>query len=114
MNSAQAGKKAESDWQKTNYANLWRYVPSGTLYARMWLDGKLIVKSLKTDVISVGKLRLADLEKAERSSAEDDAEKLKGKLTFGAALAIYRERMEKDVNLKPKIKAYYKERITAP
>jgi integrase len=113
MISEQADKKTESVWQKTNYANLWRYVPSGTLYARMRVDGKLIVKSLKTDVISVGKLRLADMEKAERASAEDDAEKLKGKLTFGAALAVYQERMEKDVRLKPKSKAYYKERISA-
>ncbi|MCX6926753.1 MAG: hypothetical protein NT154_26645, partial [Verrucomicrobia bacterium] len=47
------------DWQKTQFTNLIRYVPSGTYYARLRVAGKLIRKSLKTDVLSVAKLRLA-------------------------------------------------------
>lgn len=115
MNATETQPQTEGskDWQKTQFANLWRYKPSGTLYARMRVDGKLIVKSLKTDSITVGKLRLADLEKLERKSSEDDVKKMKGRLTFGMALGIWRERMEKDVELKPKTKAYYKERIVA-
>jgi len=38
-----------ADWQKTPFANLIRYVPSGTYYARLRVKGKLIRKSLKTD-----------------------------------------------------------------
>lgn len=113
MKEKQAESKPEKLWQKTQYANLWRYVPSETLYARMRVDGKLIVKSLKTDVISVGKLRLADLEKKERASAEDGAKANAGKLTFGGALEIYKERLAKDPTLKPRSKDYYNERIAA-
>ena len=36
------------EWQKTSFANLIRYVPSGTYYARLRVKGKLIRKSLMT------------------------------------------------------------------
>ena len=52
--------------QKTPFANLIRYVPSGTYYARLRVKGKLIRKSLKTDFPSVAKLQLVDLEKPSR------------------------------------------------
>jgi len=54
---------AKQDWQKTAYANLIRYVPSGSYYARLRVKGKLIRRSLNTDLISVAKLRLGDFEK---------------------------------------------------
>ena len=54
---------ASKDWQKTQYSNLIRYVPSGIYFARLRVNGNLIRKSLKTDVLSVAKLRLADLRK---------------------------------------------------
>ena len=50
-------------WQKTQCANLIRYVPSGQYYARIRIRGKLLRKCLKTDLVSVAKLRLGDLEK---------------------------------------------------
>jgi hypothetical protein len=37
-----------SEWQKTQYSNLIRYVPSGTYFARLRVNGNLIRKSLKT------------------------------------------------------------------
>jgi hypothetical protein len=55
-------------WQKTQFSNLIRYMPSGTYFARLRVNGKLIRKTLKTDVLSVAKLRLADFEKFERQS----------------------------------------------
>jgi hypothetical protein len=57
------------DWQKTPFANLVRYVPLGTYFARLRVGGKLIRKTLKTDVLSVAKLRLGDLEKQEFAPA---------------------------------------------
>jgi hypothetical protein len=45
--------------QKSHYANLVRYVPSEIYFARIRVKGKLIRKSLKTDTLSVAKLRLA-------------------------------------------------------
>jgi len=48
---------------KTQSSNLIQYVPSDTYFARLRVRGKLIRQSLKTDVLSVAKLRLVDLEK---------------------------------------------------
>ena len=56
--------------QTGQFSNVIRYVPSATYYARLRVKGKLIVRSLKTDVLSVAKLRLGDLEKQERQRAE--------------------------------------------
>lgn len=105
------GKK--SRWQKTTYANLVRYVPSGMYFARVRIKGKLIVRSLKTDVLSVGKLRLADLEKEERQRAEGTNGVQSGKMSFGDALVAYLRRLQGDASLKPRTKQYRKERIAA-
>ena len=93
-------------WQKTPYANLIRYVPSHTYFARIRIQGKLIVRSLKTDSVAVAKLRLGDLEKDERHTAEHRAAVTTGKMTFGDALAICASRLEAKVELKPSAKLY--------
>src|SRR6266436_6042621 len=105
--------KKKSRWSKTQYANLIRYVPSGKYFARIRVHGKLILKSLKTDRVSVGKLRLADLEKEERQKAESQTAIANGKMTFKDALAIFRKRLRGDINLKPRSKDYREERIVA-
>ena len=70
-----AGNPAK-DWQKTQLANLIRYVPSGIYYARLRVAGKLIRKSLKTDVLSVAKLRLTGTSRvAQRSETESGAKR---------------------------------------
>src|ERR1019366_3807470 len=99
--------------QKTQHSNLIRYVPSGTYFARLRVRGKLIRKSLKTDVLTVAKLRLADFEKNERQRAESQIDVAHGKLTFGEALAIYHQRILGDVSLKQRTKEYYEERSEA-
>src|SRR5260221_8576015 len=99
--------------QKTHYANLVRYVPTGIYFARMRVKGKLIRKSLKTDTLSVAKLRLGDLEKMERQRAESRADVTHGKLTFGEAVKIYRQRVSGDVSTKPRTKEYYEDRSAA-
>jgi hypothetical protein len=68
---------------------------------------------LKTDVLPVAKLRLADFEKLERQSAETHINVTRGKLTFGGPLKIYRQRISGAVTLKQRSKDYYAERITA-
>jgi len=100
-------------WQKTPVSNLVRYGPSGTLFARVRVKGKLIRRSLKTKGLSVAKLRLADLEKAERQMAEHATAFSGGKMTFADALAIYRQRLHGDASLKPRTKAHREERISA-
>ncbi|MGH7952005.1 MAG: tyrosine-type recombinase/integrase [Limisphaerales bacterium] len=103
----------QSDWQKTSYANLIRYIPSRTYFARLKVKGKLIRRSLKTKTLSVAKLRLADLEKAERKRANSATAVLQGKMTFGDALAVYEHRLQNNPALKPKTKEYYDFRIKA-
>ena len=96
-------------WQKTQYSNLIRYVPSGTYFARLRVNGNLIRKSLKTDVLSIAKLRLGDLEKNERESAETRESTSKGKMTFGDCVAIFRNQTEDSNLLKPTSKLYRRE-----
>jgi integrase len=100
-------------WQKTQYANLIKYLPSGTFFARIKVGGKLIRRSLKTPVISVAKLRLTDLEKTERQMAESQAAVGTGKMTFADALRVFRLRLQGDASMKPKSKVYREERIQA-
>lgn len=101
------------EWQKTSYANLIRYVPSGIYYARLRVKGKLIRKSLKTDVLSVGKLRLGDFEKQERQRAEMGEAAAHGRMTIGDAMATHRQRVAGDASLKPRTKDYHEQRMTA-
>jgi hypothetical protein len=50
-------------------AKLVRHIQSGNYYARIRVRGKLIWKSLKTDRISVAKLRLGCFHKEQRQLA---------------------------------------------
>lgn len=93
--------------------NLIRNASSGTYYARIRVKGKLIVRSLKTKVQSVAKLRRADFEKRERTKAASQDAVAAGKLTFAQALSTFRHRMNGDVTLKPRSREYREERIAA-
>ena len=105
--------QAASDkvWQKTPVPNLVRYALSGVLFARIRVKGKLIRRSLKTQVLSVAKLRLADLEKSERHAAGHSTGYVEGKMTFANALEVYEQRLEGDASPKPRTKQHQKERI---
>ena len=104
---------ASKSWQKTPYANLIRYVPSGAYFARIRVGGKLIRQSLKTKVLSVAKLRLGDLEKQERSGLEAQAKLGEGNAAVRELVNLWRERMESDHSVKPRTKIYYEERLAA-
>jgi hypothetical protein len=89
-------------WQKTPYANLIRYKTSGTYFARVRIKGKLIRRTLKTKSLSVAKLRLADLEKAERQRAHSTASVEEGRMTFLDAMNVFEQRLENNLNPEPK------------
>src|SRR6185436_2676725 len=95
------------------YANLIRYTPSGTYFARVRINGKLKRQSLETKTLSVARMKLGDFVKAERERAEKQEQVADGKMTFGDALKIYQARNASDPNLKPRTKSYYEERIVA-
>lgn len=109
-------------WQKSPGKNLVRYIPSGIYFARFKIRGKLVRKSLKTDVLSVAKLRLRDLEIAENKTASKGELASQSRATFADAIATYREngfrpvepRSKKDAQkLKPLALAYYENRLAA-
>jgi integrase len=108
-----SSENTDSRWQKTPVANLVRHVQSGNYYARIRVRSKLIWKSLKTDRISVAKLRLGDFHKEERQRAASQTAIARGKMTFGDALAAYQQKLQNDPNIKPKTKEYYEFRIKA-
>ena len=103
----------KSSWQKTPYANLVRYAPSGKYFARIRVGGKLIRQSLKTKVLSVAKLKLADLEKKERARLEGTQRLTEGTAMFRDLAKEYQERLDGRPNLKPRTREYYKERLDA-
>jgi integrase len=111
MNAGKSESKT-AIWQKTPITNLVRYNPSGFLFARIRINGKLIRRSLETKTLSVAKLRLADLEKNERGNSELNAAYTEGKMTFAEAMTLFSGRVEKDVSLKPRTKEHRKERIS--
>jgi len=100
-------------WLKTPFANLVRYVPSGIYFARIRVRGKLIRRSLKTNTISVAKLRLSDLEKTERQRIEIQGAVTSGNMRFGEALEIFKGRLLNNGALKPRTKEFRRERIVA-
>jgi integrase len=108
-----SSENTDTRWQKTPVANLVRHVQSGNYYARIRVRGKLIWKSLKTDRISVAKLRLGDFHKQERQRAAASAAVVRGKMTFGDAAAAYKKQRENDPNLKAGTVEYDDYRIKA-
>ena len=119
-NGQSSTNSQEITWQPTQYANIVRHVPSGIHYARLRIKGKLIWRSLKTDKISIAKLRLGDVEDEERKKAEVGFIKTKDKILVRHCIDAYREkkfrpatpRNQKDAKpLKPAAIAYYEQRV---
>jgi integrase len=77
------------------------------------VGGKLIRKTLKTDVLSVAKLRMDDLAKEERKRVETTIETAKGKVTFKELLEEYQKRRKADPNLKKRTLEHDDQRILA-
>ncbi len=84
-----------------NLPNLLQYVPTEQYYGRLKIRGKLIRKSLNTNVWTDAKLRLLDFLKGERTR-----ESTPGAPTFTAALALYTERLSQDASMKPRSREY--------
>jgi hypothetical protein len=106
QNCRQRIVRSGQEWKKTQFANIIRYRPSGTYYARLRVKGKLLRQSLKTDSLSVAKLRSADLEKTEHGAVERQQDATKGRMMFGDALAVYRAQTEARHRLKLSSKKY--------
>ena len=98
--------ESKSLWKKASVANLVRYEPSGIYFARAKVRGKLIRKSLDTNVLTVAKLRLADVLDTEQKAVAPSQTKIVGKMIFADALAIFKERQKLATDIKDSTKAY--------
>jgi integrase len=113
MERSKTESKQKASWQSTPLANLVRNTASGNYYARVRLKGKLIWKSLKTDRLAVAKLRLGDFLKGENHRAEIVQSAARGKMTFGDAVVMYKQRLDNAPHLKPRAKEYRQSTIDA-
>jgi integrase len=98
--------KSDSLWTKAPVANLVRYEPSGIYFVRAKVRGKLVRKSLETNVLSVAKLRLADVLDTEHKAIAPSQTKIVGKMIFADALAIFKERQKHATEIKERTKEY--------
>ena len=105
--------ESPSDWVKTPVANLVRYKSSGIYFARLRIRGKLFRHSLKTDVISVAKLRPGDFIKDRREEMGDDSAVHSGRMTVGDAISIFRQRLDGQQDIKEGAKVYRRKFIDA-
>lgn len=105
--------ECQSDWVKTPVANLVRYKPSGIYFARVRIRGKLFRQGLKTDVMSVAKLRLNDFVKSKQEEMGDVSTIQTGKMTVAGALDVFRQRLEARQDIKEGAKVYRRKCIDA-
>lgn len=105
--------ESQSDWVKTPVANMVRYKPSGIFFARVRIRGKLFRQSLQTDRMSVAKLRLADFIKQKGEEMGDDSAARSGKMTVADAVAIFRQRLDGQQDIKEGAKVYRRKCLEA-
>ncbi|MEI7935210.1 MAG: site-specific integrase [Verrucomicrobiota bacterium] len=92
----------DGHWRSfTRVPHLLQYVSSGTYYARVKVRGKIIRKSLDTDVFSTAKLKLIDFLK-EQSERQHHGRML----LFQEAIDLYSARVKTDHSMKETSKHY--------
>jgi len=97
---------AKPIWETTAVQNLIRYRPAGTYFARFKINGKPILKTLRTTVFSVAKQRLPDTMREHRAKLESVTAVAIGKMTVGDAARVYMEKVRANISLKPRSKDY--------
>jgi integrase len=101
-------------WNTTGRDNLVRH-KSGRYYARVFGKGKEVWKSLKTSHFSVAQARLAEFLKEHRQRAGNGngSPGISAKMTFGEAVTSHLRDLDNNVEIKPRTRAYYRERLRA-
>lgn len=99
-------------WEKTRLNNLVRHT-NGRYYARLYLNGKEIWKSLRTAHFSVAEAKLAEIQKEHRERRGKEIDTRNAKMTFGEAAALHMQRVEERVAIKRRTKKYWQETLDA-
>ena len=95
-------------WEKTKRQNLVRH-KSGRYYARLFLNGKEIWKSLKTEHFSVAEARLATAVKDHRERKSRVVDASNAKMTFNDAATLHLQRLDENVSIKKRTRKYWRE-----
>lgn len=98
-------------WEKTRLQNLVKH-KSGGYYARLFLNGKEVWKSLKTKQFTIAEIRLAEALKEHRQRKHSAEAAASTKVTFGQAAEIHLKRIDSDVKMKRRSKKYWHEVYT--
>jgi integrase len=105
-------------WNSTSRPNLLRH-KSGRYYARVYAGGKEVWKSLKTSHFQVAQARLAEFLKDHRQRVSNGGggggkdTGVSAKMTFGEAMTSHLRDLDNNVKIKPRTRAYYRERLRA-
>jgi integrase len=103
-------------WNKTGKENLVRH-KSGRYYARVSTNGQEVWKSLATSHLSVAQARLAEFLKDHRQRVGNGGggkdSLISAKMTFGKAAESHLRDLDNNVEIKPRTRAYYRERLRA-
>lgn len=99
-------------WEKTRLQNLVRH-KSGSYYARLFLNGKEVWKSLKTKHFTVAESRLAEAQKEHRQRKGREASASSAKMTFQQAADLHLQRLDVKVAIKRRTREYWREILAA-
>lgn len=98
--------------KKTPRQNLVRH-KSGRHYARLYLNGKEIWKSLKTSHSSVAEARLANTVKEHREKKGPTGISSNAKMTFADAAQLHMQRLDENASIKRRTRTYWCEILGA-
>ena len=101
-------KSSSKYWEKTRLNNLVRHT-NGRYYARLFLNGKEIWKSLKTSHFSVAEAKLGELQKEHCNRRQSEVDPGDAKMSFAQATKLHMQRIEENVNMKRRTRNYWKE-----
>lgn len=94
-------------WEKTRLQNLVRH-KSGRYYARLFLNGKEIWKSLKTTHFSIAEGKLGEIKKEHRKRRNTEVKPGDAKMTLLQAVTLRMKHIEEGVKIKSSTLAYWK------
>ncbi len=96
----------KASWTPTSVQFLYRH-RNGGYYVRTYAGGKQKRPTLKTTLLSVAKNRMQEhIDASERLKSSGAAAQASGPLTFGEALAVYKERLASSADVRPNTKAF--------
>lgn len=104
--------KPSKTWERTRLQYLVRH-KSGRYYARVFSGGKEVWKSLKTSHFSVAQAKLAEFLREHRQRVGNTNGEVSAKMAFGQAAEIHLRNLHDNLNIKPRTRHYWLQRLAA-